>query len=285
MYKYIYLERTVAQNPLQQYFRQPKIFISLPSQGVYNTPGSIDGDVGNLPVYGMTGMDEIIIKTPDALLTGESTVKVIQSCCPSIKDPWGLSALDLDLVLTAIRIATYGDELGMSATCPACQEENDYDVDLTRIIDHFSKCKYDPRVVVGSLVITTQPLNYQQSTSFNIRNFELQQRISQVDFIEDKEDKQKQINELWQQLAEIQRSIFAATIESVQTETALVTERGYIDEWLLNCDKEIINTIRSHIDKNRQVWTMPNYKVSCMECQHEFNLAIDLDQASFFATA
>ena len=275
----------MAQNPLQQYFRQPKIFISLPSQGVYSKPGSIDGDVSNLPVYGMTGMDEIIIKTPDALLTGESTVKVIQSCCPSIKDPWGLSALDLDLVLSAIRIATYGKELGLSATCPACEEENDYDVDLTRMIDHFSKCKYDPRVVVGNLVITTQPLTYEQSTKFNVKNFELQQQIGQVDFIEDKEERQKKINELWTQLADVQRVIFAATIESVQTETDTVTERGFIDEWLLNCDKEVINTIRNHIDSNRQAWTMPKYKVSCMECKHEFDLAIDLDQASFFATA
>lgn len=275
----------MAQNPLQQYFRQPKIFISLPSQGAYNKPGTIEGDVNNLPVYGMTGMDEIIIKTPDALLTGESTVKVIQSCCPAIKDPWGLSALDLDLVLSAIRIATYGKEMGLSASCPKCEEENDYDVDLTRIIDHFSKCKYDSRVIVGDLVITTQPLNYEQSTKFNVKNFELQQRISQVDFIEDKDARQKQINELWQQLADVQRTIFAATIESVQTQTDTVTERGFIDEWLLNCDKEIITSIRNHIDLNRQAWTMPKYKVSCMECKHEFDLAIDLDQANFFETA
>lgn len=275
----------MAQNPLQQYFRQPKIFIRLPSQGAYNKPGAIDGDVNNLPVYGMTGMDEIIIKTPDALLTGESTVKVIQSCCPSIKDPWGLSALDLDLVLSAIRIATYGKDLGLTATCPACEEENDYDVDLTRIIDHFAKCKYDPRVVVGDLVITIQPLTYEQSTKFNLRNFELQQRIAQVDFIEDKDERQKQINELWQELADVQRSIFAATIESVQTQTDTVTERGFIDEWLQNCDKEIVNVIRDHIDKNRQTWTLPKYTVSCMECKHEFDLAIDLDQANFFATA
>jgi hypothetical protein len=70
------------QNPLQQYFRQPKIFINLPSQGIYSKEGSIQGEVNNMPVYGMTGMDEIIVKTPDALLSGESTVKVVQSCCP-----------------------------------------------------------------------------------------------------------------------------------------------------------------------------------------------------------
>lgn len=275
----------MAQNPLQQYFRQPKIFISLPSQGAYNKPGSIDGDVNNIPVYGMTGMDEIIIKTPDALLTGDSTVKVIQSCCPSIKDPWGLSVLDLDLVLSAIRIATYGRNLGLSANCPKCNEENDYDVDLTRIIDHFTKCKFNSRVVVDDLVITIQPLTYEQSTRFNIRNFELQQKIAQVEFIEDKDERQKTINTLWLELADVQRTVFGATIESVQTQTDTVTERGYIDEWLTNCDKEVVNVIRDHIEQNRRDWQLPKYSVACMECKHEFDLAIDLDQANFFAGA
>lgn len=275
----------MAQNPLQQYFRQPKIFISLPSQGVYSKPGTIDGDVNNLPVYGMTGMDEIIIKTPDALITGESTVKVIISCCPSIKDPWGLSALDLDLVLSAIRIATYGKELGLSSTCPACEEENDYDVDITKIIDHFSKCHYDNKVVVGDLVIKTQPLTYKQSTDFNLKNFELQQKISQVEFVEDKDEKQKKINALWQELAEVQRTIFATAIESVETQTTTVTERGFIDEWLLNCDKEVITAIRDHLDNNRKAWALPKYHVSCMNCKHEFDLSIDLDQSNFFGPA
>ena len=76
----------MSNNPLQQYFRQPKVFITLPSHGVYNKPGTITGSFENMPIFGMTGMDEILLKTPDALLTGESTVKVIQSCCPNIVD-------------------------------------------------------------------------------------------------------------------------------------------------------------------------------------------------------
>jgi len=70
----------MVQNPLQQYFRQPKIWVGLPSNGVYSESGTFDGDVSNMPIFGMTGMDEIILKTPDALITGESTIKIIQSC-------------------------------------------------------------------------------------------------------------------------------------------------------------------------------------------------------------
>ena len=71
-------------NPLQQYFRQPKIFISLPSKGLYYGAGSFQGDYNSVPIMAMTGMDEILMKTPDALFNGEATFKVIESCCPFI---------------------------------------------------------------------------------------------------------------------------------------------------------------------------------------------------------
>ena len=73
-------------NPLQQFFRQPKIYISLPSKGVYYPPGVFQGDYSNVPIMSMTGMDEIIMKTPDALFNGEAAYKVIESCCPFIKN-------------------------------------------------------------------------------------------------------------------------------------------------------------------------------------------------------
>ena len=61
-------------NPLQKYFRQPKIYINLPSQGMFNTVGSIENATGQLPIMSMTGMDELLLKTPDALMNGDATV-------------------------------------------------------------------------------------------------------------------------------------------------------------------------------------------------------------------
>jgi hypothetical protein len=76
-------------NPLRQYFRQPAIYIKLPSGGKYYADSAIDFPVnGDIPVFPMTVKDELTLKTPDALLSGESTVKVIESCCATIKDAW-----------------------------------------------------------------------------------------------------------------------------------------------------------------------------------------------------
>ena len=101
-----------TNNPLKKYFRQPKIYLSLPSKGKYYPPGALEmTESGELPVYAMTAKDELLFKTPDALLNGEATVEVIRSCIPAIKNPWMMPSIDSDAVLIAIRLATYGEKL------------------------------------------------------------------------------------------------------------------------------------------------------------------------------
>ena len=282
---YIYQEIIMPQNPLQQHFRQPKIYISLPSQGAYNKLGTINGDVAKIPVYGMTGMDEIILKTPDALLSGESTVSVIKSCCPNINNGWDVSMLDADMVLTAIRIATYGNTIDVTHRCPKCSHENSYTLDLGVVIEHFTNCKFDNAVVLQDLTINIQPLNYKQSTEFKLKNFKLQQKLSQAEFVEDASEQQLLINGIFKELSEIQTELYIASVESVQTGSTVVTERDYIAEFLSNCDKMIFDKIKESIEKNQKTWQMPLFPAKCEECASENKISLDLDQASFFALA
>lgn len=275
----------MAQNPLQKYFRQPKIFISLPSKGVYNTPGVIQGDVTNLPVYGMTGMDEIIMKTPDALLTGDSVVKVIESCCPSIKNAWELSNLDTDLMLAAIRIATFGTTMGVVHTCPNCGHENSYDVELGQIIDHFSKCEYESKVVVNELIVKLQPLSYKQVSEFALKNYSMQKTLQQSSSIDDELERQQIIADLYKQLGVLRNEIFAAGIDSIDTPNGAVTDRVFIIEWLDNADKATFDAIKKVIDRNNETWKTPAMAVKCEECESENLLRVELDQSSFFDNA
>ena len=275
----------MPQNPLQQYFRQPKIYIKLPSQGVYNKPGTFQGDATNVAVYGMTGMDEIILKTPDALLSGESTVKVIESCVPSYKDAWGASIIDINAVFAAIRIATFGNIMTVTNVCDNCETENDYDLDLSRIIDHFSNFSYNNRVVLKDMIIVTQPLTYKQSTEFGLKNFKLQQRVQATRELTDDTEQQRAINELFQELSVIQADLYKACVESIEVSNQVVTERSYINEFLDNCEKQIADAIKDHIEKNREQWKSPTFPAECSHCQHKVNLFLELDQSNFFGKA
>jgi len=275
----------MAQNPLQQYFRQPKIYISLPSGGLYNKPGTLQGDPAHLPVFGMTGMDEIMLKTPDALLTGESTAKVIQSCCPSITDPWDLSNLDTDLVLAAIRIATYGSELHLADKCKKCGTDNEYSMDLNKLIDHYSQCQYDNTVVLQDLKIIIKPLSYKQSTDFSTQNFQLQQQLNQAVLMEDELEKKTVMADIFQKLATVRNEVFASGIESIDTGKVVVTERAFIEEFIANADSSVMTAVGKQIEKNQKIWTSPPQTVTCSHCGQESTLSIDLDQSNFFVTA
>jgi len=272
----------MVQNPLQQFFRQPKIYIKLPSQGVYCQPGTIQGDEGNMPVYSLTGMDEIILKTPDALLSGESSVKVIESCVPGIKNGWDMSILDSQVIFAAMRIATFGNEMAVTNTCSSCKTENDYDLDLSKIIEHFSSVVYDSKIVLKELIIKLQPLNYRQSTEFNLKNFRLQQKIRQTETIEDQAEQQQLINKLFEELSVIQNELYKACVESVEVNNKVVTERSFINEWLDNCDKEVYDSIKKHIEDSRDKWKAPTYPVKCDTCGTEAKLFVELDQSNFF---
>jgi hypothetical protein len=275
----------MANNPLQQYFRQPKIFINLPSQGVYNKPGSLTGEVSNMPVFGMTGMDEILMKTPDALLSGESTVKVIQSCCPNILDGWEVTNLDFNLILTAIRIATFGNTITVGSKCTGCGADNEYQIDLTRVIDYFAGCAYDNKIVYKDLIIKTNPLTYKQITDFALKNFQLQQRLNQNIVLTDEEEKKKNFSELFSQLADLQNEIFTEGIEQVTVNNAVVNEKEYIREWLANCDRDAYEDIKTTILKNQEIYSSPEHDVECAECKKPAKLTVDLDQTSFFGNA
>jgi hypothetical protein len=275
----------MAKNPLIDYFRQPKIYISLPSKGMYNKLGSLNGDATNIPIYGMTGMDEIIMKTPDSMLSGESTVKIFESCCPAIKDGWEVTALDTDVLLTAIRIATYSNIMAITHTCPKCSAENDYDVDLSTVIEHFAKCEYQNTIELPGLQLKLQPLTYKQSTEFSIRNFQLQQRLSASYKIEDAELQNQEVATVFVELGHIQNDMYAASIESIDIGTVVVTEKHFIIEWLKNCDKSVFDTIREQFAINKDLWKIPNVNVKCGSCDKDSSVAIDLDQTNFFAPA
>jgi len=275
----------MATNPLQQYFRQPKIYIKLPSGGVFNKLGSLQGDVTNMPVYGMTGMDEIIMKTPDALMSGEASVKVIQSCCPYIKDAWELSNIDTDQVLAAIRIATYGNEIEVATKCKDCGADNEYSLELSRLIEHFNLFKYINSVKINDLTIKMQPLSYRQSTDFNLRNYELQKQLQQAAAVEDDAEQKKLVNTIFVKLSDLQNEIFFSSIECVETATETVTDRMFIKEWVSNCDKAIFDAIKNNFEENRENLKAPPFVAKCESCGVDNEVNFNLDETNFFVNA
>ena len=270
-------------NPLQKYFRQPKIYISLPSHGNYYGPGALEGDPENMPVFAMTGMDEIIMKTPDALFNGEATVKLIESCCPYIKDARAVPSIDIDTILSSIRLATFGSELVITSKCSACKLDNDYAVDLQIVVDYYSKQSYDNTLTMADgMVVRFKPLSYQESSQFNIEHFGLQKILSQLSTVTELEERQGHLDAIYSKIAEIEVQSFLNSIESISAGEVTVTNRDHIKEWIANCELDHYEAVKSHLKNVKKTWTLPKYAVECEHCKAKGDVDIILDQSHFF---
>ena len=167
---------------LDQYKRQPKLFIDLPSKGAsYDESVIQDQQYTQLPVFGMNTMDEILIKTPDALFSGEATAEIIKSCVPMVKDPWKIMGFDLDYILLAIRMATYGDKMPVSSNCPMCDTQNDNEVMLTKMLEKIDSAQLETSVKIKELTFKLQPLTYKRTTDISQKHFTLQTNSFGVD--------------------------------------------------------------------------------------------------------
>lgn len=279
------------QNPLQKYFRQPKIYIRLPSSGNFYPPGTLEKtETGEYPVFSMTAKDEIIIKTPDALLNGQATVDVIQSCVPNIKNAWKIPSIDLDALLVAIRIATYGESLDVTTLLPNTQETRTYETDLRTVLDRLLNATFDPEVKINNeLTVFLRPLNYHEFTKNNIRTVE-EQRIIRIVNDEKMEEDEKltRFAESFRKLTEVTIGMISQGIEKIVTPDGEVTDPLFIQEFVNNSDKTTLTSIIEHLDSQRKKFAIEPFKVHTTEEEQalgaptEFEVPITLDSSNFF---
>jgi hypothetical protein len=273
-----------VNNPLANYFRQPKLFIKLPSHGEYYAEGSLDKSQNEeYAVYAMTAKDELMFKTPDALMNGQATVEVIKSCVPSIKNPWLMPSMDLDTVLIAIRIASYGEQMEVGTDCPSCNHRNEYNLDLLRYLDQASSFQYQSKLEVDGLIINLRPYNYKEVTKAAIKTFEQQKLISIVtDQNLSEEEKVEKFGEGFVRLTELTVDVVVNCIDSIETPTGIVTDHAMIKEFMENTSSSIFNMVNDRITEMKDLMSLKAQDVKCEECEYEFNVELTMDQTNFF---
>lgn len=276
-------------NPLKKFFRQPAIYIKLPSDGNFYPPGTLDMPPNReLPVYPMTAIDEITYRTADALFNGSAVVNVIQSCVPNIKDAWQIPAVDLDTLLTAIRIASYGHEMEFESVCPNCEHENAFGLDLRTILDSIKGPDYGANLENGDIKIYFRPLTYQQTNANSMEQFadqKLLEALGSSDLPED--EKVRQLSIAFSKLSEMTVNALAQSISLIQAGGEMVVEPEFIQEFVKNCDRELFNKMRDHIVQLRSDAELKPLKIKCQnpECQKEYETPFTLDVANFFGFA
>lgn len=272
-------------NPLASYFRQPKIYIRLPSGGEFYPPGSLDiSATGEYPVFAMTAKDELMFKTPDALLSGQSTVEVIKSCIPAILDPWKMPTVDIDAVLIAIRVATYGEVMEVETNCPNCNAENSYGVNLVNWLGGLADFKYESQIFVDPLVVHIRPYTYQELTKTSLKTLE-QQRVFDVINDEKMSDEEKisRFNDSFVKITSMTVNIIATCISKIESPAGVVTDQEMILDFINNAPKDVFDKISVHLQDLKGKIELTPQDAKCAECDTEFVMPVTMDQSNFFA--
>ena len=269
-------------NPLQKYFRQPSIYIPIDTSNWSDGTVEVDAN-GQVAVYPMTAKDELYSKTPDALMSGTSTVNIIKSCVPQIKDPWQIPATDIDNILIAIRIASYGQEMEFKSSCPQCEEEENYSLDLSVIMDSLPKADYTQALSVDNMVVYFKPITYKAQSDLAQHAYQEQRILISINNESlDENARKEEFTKLFQELVDLTEKGISANIKKIEVDGVTVEEQAYIQEFIANCPKKLYEEIKNKIADLQAQATVPPQDMRCPSCEHQYQAPLTFDPSTFF---
>jgi hypothetical protein len=283
---------TENMNPLEKYYRQPAIYIRLPSKGKYYTKEVYTPtETGEIPVLPMTAKDELAFKTPDAMINGQATVDVIKSCVPNLKDPWKMVNYDTDVVLLAIRIATYGENMDISFRVPVVNDEQSHTLILPELLEQLGRIEIEDETTTSKgFKVQIQPLDYKTLTKIQIARFEQQKMYGTIDSSSmTEEEKQSAFGKSFETLNMVNFSLLVDSIKSITTPGGdTVVNRAQIIEFCNKTDSKTINEIQDKLSELRLQAQMAPLKIKSTEEQIKkgapasFEVPVTFDNSNFF---
>lgn len=278
-------------NPLKKYYRNVKLSVSLPSRGSYYEEGTLTfDDAGELPIYPMTAQDEITLQNPDALLSGSAIVDVVTSCVPSIKKPRNLLACDIDVLMIAIRVASYGEEANMELICPKldCKHVNTFTLPLDTLLNQTETLEESYEVIIdGALTVFVRPGSFnamvrQQKAAFE--NSKLQDAVSTPEMSD--EQRLKILSGVFKSMAKLNFELINESIKSVvftddDDVEHNIDNQKHISEWIQNIDKKTVDQIEAKILEVNKIGIAKTVPATCTECDHKWEAQIEFNPVNF----
>jgi hypothetical protein len=248
--------------------------IGLPSKGLFYDNGELEEGVvnGEIVLYPMTTLDEIIIRTPDMLLQGTAIEKVLLRCAPAIKKPADLFFRDIDYILVMLRLISYGDKTTIPVQCPSCltdAEEGEVvpHIEYPISMDHFIKKskaleledieKNYVLTLSNSMVIYLRPSKYAEMMNMY------------------------KINDDSKSSEEIEEAI-TTSILAVIKRVDDVSDREFIKEWLKQLPITLMREIIARISEANNWGLDFSYNITCKDCKTKHNISYILNPVSFF---
>lgn len=306
-------------NPLLAYARRPELSVKLPSNGKWYPDGMIKYTLnGEVEVYPMTPKDELMLLNPDALLSGEANIRLIESCVPSIKNAGDLLYPDANVLLLAIRRATYGKNTTNNFMCPQCSDkalnmdeeqiaeaekngeifvssqETEIDIDyflqtISYLEEEYVYKTEDGLKIYYSPTLLKDKLHY---SLIDFNNRKLLNYFEEYDIGErNKEEVEKEIstkiNEIYLNINDEGNKLITDCIKYIKLpDDGIVDDKKMILEYVSQTKSTIIGELHQKIKELNDVGITQKVQHVCKCCNHTFeDLLSGYNQVDFFGSA
>jgi DNA-directed RNA polymerase subunit M/transcription elongation factor TFIIS len=275
-------------NPLQQYFRTPKVFVKLPTQGHYNNSADIEFSANNeVGVCALTVIDQLLLKTPDALLNGETLLQVIKSCVPAVKNVRALTQPDINALVIGIRVASNGPKFEFEVLCPSCSHENEVSLDLNHYLDSMGTVEENKTVDLnGDLTVHVKPYTFEQRNLQLLNEFDEVRALKVIDGNTEQTETEKMttlshhVNTMAGRTFDIVANSITKIVIKEGNQT--VTDQAHIAEFIKGISKEQAQAIMAAIKELNNSGVGKTANLKCEKCDHSWEQEIDFDPTSFF---
>jgi len=280
----------MSNNPLKQYFRQPNVYVKLPTQGRwYNDQTVSFNSEGEVAVYPLSALDDILLNTPDAMLNGQALEKVVKNCVPDVHNIKKLLIPDLEAIFVGIKSATNNGKAEYSKECPGCKFENTYDLNCNSLLSQITFVDANDCVLNfnSELEIHIRPYDFSMRQLFIKKEFDEERLLRNID------DKNKDLDELSKarilgesvdRLSSMTFQMVSNSIEKIilLKENMEVTDREHINEWLISISKTEADTVIEGVNKLNNCGVSKELPVTCSNCSVQWTETLSFDPSSFF---
>lgn len=288
---------------LRKYYRKPKAFIPIPTQGrLYelNEDQSMLGEVGVMP---MTMMNHLTANNPESLINGNVVEELITDCT-DIKNipPRKLYKCDVDALLMGIRMVSVNDTMDVTVSCPNCKKENDYGINLKGMLAEMTVHEELPyKLPIDDLILNITPTTLDASVNTEQSFFQDAKSIDQIrklmDSIRQSVDEQGDIEEgmtdrimehvndiyaIQRNMTETTIKLYSESIHSVTTPDGEVSDRDEIFDFVKNLSDDDHKRLKAKVKEINTIGVPRTQKFTCTHCEHQFEHKVELNPTDFF---
>ena len=255
-------------NPLLAKAKLPGRIFQLPSRGLFYKNGELADHVknGEVHVHPLSAIDEIIMKNPDQLFSGQAVNTVFATCVDGVLKPTELLARDVDAIMMFLRTVTYGPAFDFTVkhNCKDAKEHS-YEISLDEMIAQMPLV--DPTTI--DLVFTLTLPNEQ------VVKLRPNRYANVIELVKSNVGK-KELT------PEDMKANLKAMLTGIVLSVDGIDDPKLIEEWAAALQAPWANMIAQKLEAINDWGPTMRATVKCRDCGEDFPVELPINPVSFF---